>query len=196
MKRYLQKSGTPFAFTPAALKALLDAKSHYPEGKEKSAVMAALHLVQTQEGWISQEAVDVVGGLLNMPPLKVWEVASFYSMYNLAPMGTYHLQVCTTTPCWLRGSDDVFETCHKKAAQYGKDVFTVSEVECLGGCVNAPLLQINNDFHEDLTKDATADLLDALAQNKPVTPGSCLGRQGSAPLGKTFAPTSGETDHA
>ncbi|MBA4118616.1 MAG: NAD(P)H-dependent oxidoreductase subunit E [Candidatus Puniceispirillum sp.] len=182
MKRRMQDARQPFAFTKENAQALEAARAKYPDGRDKSAVMEALHLVQAQEGWVSREAIEVVAGLLHMTPLQVWEVASFYTMYNLAPKGKHHLQVCTTTPCWLRGSDAVLATCEEKAAHYGPDIFQVCEVECLGGCVNAPLVQINNDVYEDLDAAATAALLDALAAGKePPFKDSALRRQGSAP---------------
>ena len=183
MKRRMQDAGKAFAFTKENLSKLEVARKKYPQGRDKSAVMEALHLVQAQEGWVSREAIEAVAALLHMTPLQVWEVASFYTMYNLSPKGKFHLQVCTTTPCWLRGSDAVLDACHDKAAKHGAQVFQVCEVECLGGCVNAPLVQINNDVYEDLDATSTAALLDALAAGKePPFKDSALKRQGSAPL--------------
>ncbi len=194
MKRHLRSSGAPFVFAPDKQASFEEAIKRYPEGRQKSAVMAGLHLAQEQQGWISEEVVDTIAARLEMPALRVWEVASFYTMYNLEPKGTYHLQVCTTTPCWLRGSDEVLKACHAKAKAHGASVFSVTEVECLGGCVNAPLVQINNDFYEDLTGETTATLLDQLAAGKSVKAGSMTGRCGSAPQG--YAGEKAGGDHA
>ena len=168
----------------------------YPAGRQQSAVMPLLDLAQRQVGedgakadpvyggWIPRAAMDMIAAMLDMHPVKVYEVATFYSMYNLAPVGQYLVQVCTTTPCHLCGSDDVVKTCKDKlgvemggTTDDGK--FTVMEVECLGACVNAPMVQINDDYYEDLTADTTAEILDALAQGMKPTVGSQKGRRGS-----------------
>lgn len=167
----------------------------YPPGKQASAVIPALYLVQRQMGrqtgsaWVPRAAMDVVAQRLGMPPIRVYEVATFYLMFNTKPIGRYHLQVCGTTPCWLRGSEDVLRAC-KDAGRlkgYGDTsedgVFTLTEVECLGGCVNAPLLQVDDDYYEDLDYDRTVALIEALRRGERPQPGSTTGRQTSAPAG-------------
>jgi NADH-quinone oxidoreductase E subunit len=178
-----------FAFTPEnkALAEKMIAK--YPARRQASAVVPLLDLAQRQVGgWLPRAAMDYVAAVLDMAPIRVYEVATFYSMFNLKPVGKYLLQVCRTTPCWLRGADQLTETCQrhlgiglKETTPDGK--FTLVEVECLGTCVNAPVVQINDYFYEDLDPAKMEKLLDALAKGKPVTPGSQSGRQGSAPDG-------------
>jgi NADH-quinone oxidoreductase subunit E len=177
-----------FEFT---LENLERAKGHiakYPPGRRASAVLPLLWIAQYQNGgWLPKAAMDYVAELLEMAPIRVYEVASFYTMFNLRPVGRYLLQACTTTPCWLRGSDAVVEACERKLG-IGKGgttsdgLFTLVEVECLGACVNAPILQVNDDFYEDLDGPATEALLDALRDGKPPPPGSVTGRQGSEPI--------------
>ena len=178
-----------FAFTPEN-KALADKMiAKYPAGRQASAVLPLLDLAQRQVGgWLPRAAMDYVAATLDMAPIRVYEVATFYSMFNLKPVGKYLLQLCRTTPCWLRGSDKLTETCRRKLGIGPKETtpdgkFTLVEVECLGTCVNAPVVQINDDFYEDLDPVKFEKLLDALAKGKPVTPGSQTGRQGSAPDG-------------
>jgi NADH-quinone oxidoreductase E subunit len=178
-----------FAFTPEnkALAEKMIAK--YPPGRQASAVLPLLDLAQRQVGgWLPRAAMDYVAASLDMAPIRVYEVATFYSMFNLKPVGKYLLQVCRTTPCWLRGADQLTETCQRKLGISLRETtpdgkFTLVEVECLGTCVNAPVVQINDDFYEDLDPAKMEKLLDALAKGKPVTPGSQTGRQGSAPDG-------------
>jgi NADH-quinone oxidoreductase subunit E len=160
----------------------------YPQGRQASAVISLLWKGQEQEGWVSHPMVENVAKMLGMPFIRVLEVATFYTMFNLEPVGTYLVQVCTTTPCWLRGSDKLTETCQRKLGVALKETtadgkFTLVEVECLGTCANAPVIQINDDFYEDLDPLKLERLLDSLARGKPVTPGSQSGRQGSAPEG-------------
>ncbi|MBN9561624.1 MAG: NAD(P)H-dependent oxidoreductase subunit E [Alphaproteobacteria bacterium] len=167
----------------------------YPTGKQASAVLPALYIVQRQmkrdtgSAWVPRAAMDEVARLLGMPPIRVYEVATFYTMFALRPIGTWHLQVCTTTPCWLRGSDDVTAACRKFTgiAGWGETsadgVFTMTEVECLGACVNAPVVQVNDDLYEDLDAERTTGLLEALKRGEPPKPGSMTGRQTSAPEG-------------
>jgi len=131
--------------------------------------------------------MDHVAKVLEMAPIRVYEVATFYTMFNLQPVGRYLLQACTTTPCWLRGSDAVVEACERKLAigvggTTPDGLFTLVEVECLGACVNAPVLQVNDDFYEDLDGPATEALLDALREGKPPPAGSVIGRRGSEPV--------------
>ena len=178
-----------FAFS-AENKTKVDAYiAKYPEGKQASAVLPLLDLAQRQGGgWLPRAALEHVGEVLGMAPIRVLEVASFYSMFNLAPVGKYLVQVCTTTPCWLRGSDEVMDACRKRLGVEGGQntadgVFTLVEVECLGACVNAPMMQVNDDYYEDLDAGSTVAVLDALARGETPRIGSQTGRQGSAPVG-------------
>jgi NADH-quinone oxidoreductase E subunit len=161
----------------------------YPPGRQASAVLALLDLAQRQhDGWLPRAAMDHVAGLLDMAPIRVYEVATFYTMFNLKPVGKYHLQVCRTTPCWLRGADDLTQACRKKLGIGLKErtadgLFSLIEVECLGACVNAPVVQINDDLYEDLEPQRLEALLDALARGEKPPMGSQTGRQGSAPAG-------------
>jgi NADH-quinone oxidoreductase E subunit len=177
-----------FAFTAENLEKARYHIAKYPPGRQASAVLPLLDLAQRQHhNWLPRAAMDTVADLLEMPRIRVYEVATFYSMFNLRPVGKYFLQLCTTTPCWLRGSDDVVETCKRKL---GIDIgevtadgkFSMLEVECLGACVNAPVIQINDDFYEDLDGPATEALIDAFARGGTPPPGSALKRQSSAPI--------------
>lgn len=157
----------------------------YPTGRQASAVIPLLDIAQRQCGnWLPQVAMDVVADTLSMPRIRVYEVASFYTMFNLKPVGENFVQVCTTTPCWLRGSADIVNTCKKKlgigigeTTADGK--FTLTEVECLGACVNAPMVQINDDFYEDLTPELMEKVIDTLKSGKKPDVGSQTGRRGS-----------------
>jgi len=160
----------------------------YPEGRQASAVIAALWIGQEQEGWVTKPMVEAIAGLLSMPFIRVLEVATFYTMFNLEPVGEHLVQVCTTTPCWLRGSDDVVKVCKKRIAEKQHTVsedgkFSWMEVECLGACVNAPMLQIGKDFYEDLDGPKTEALLEALRRGEKPKPGPQVDRQTSAPVG-------------
>ena len=174
-----------FAFTRENEAEIKRIVAKYPKGRQASAVMPLLDLAQRQhDNWIPMKAVEAVAERLEMPVMRVLEVASFYSMFNLKPVGKWYLQVCGTTPCMLRGSDDISRCIKDKlkiasgeTSACGK--FSLLEVECLGACVNAPILQVNDDFYEDMDYQATARLLDELAvDNKPEF-GSVIGRQGS-----------------
>jgi len=184
-----------FAFDAESEAAIATIVARYPEGRQASAVIPLLYVVQRQmkratgSAWVPVKGMDAVAERLGMAPIRVYEVATFYFMFNMKPIGTYHLQVCGTTPCWLRGSDEVFRAC-KDAAHvtgYGQTsadgVFTVSEVECLGGCVNAPILCVDDDYYEDLDYDSTVKLIEALRRGERPAPGSVIGRQTSAPVG-------------
>jgi len=160
----------------------------YPEGRQASAVISLLWRGQEQEGWVSHPMIEAIGKMLSMPYIRVLEVATFYTMFNLEPVGTYLVQVCTTTPCWLRGSDDVVAACKKHIHAHPQTVsddgkFSWMEVECLGACVNAPMLQIGSDFYEDLDGAATEKLIADLRAGKPVKPGPQNDRVSSEPLG-------------
>ena len=178
-----------FEFTPENVERARAHIAKYPPGREASAVLPLLDLAQRQMGgWVPRAAMDYVAGLLGMAPIRVYEVATFYTMFNLRPVGRYLLQVCTTTPCWLRGSDAVVAACEKKlgigiGGSTEDGLFSMIEVECLGACVNAPILQVNDDFYEDLDGPATEALIDALRADSPPPPGSVIGRHGSAPVG-------------
>lgn len=178
-----------FAFTPENLKRAEKIIAKYPQGRQQSALLPLLDLAQRQHAnWLPRAAMDYVAGLLDIAPIRAYEVATFYTMFNLAPVGKYFVQICTTTPCWLRGSDDIVKACEHKlgiglneTTADGK--FTLKEVECLGACVNAPMVQINDDYYEDLDADSMTRLLEAFARGEKPHPGSVTGRQGSAPAG-------------
>jgi NADH-quinone oxidoreductase E subunit len=178
-----------FEFTPENLRLAQAHIAKYPPGRQASAVLPLLDLAQRQSsGWLPRAAMDYVAQLLEMPPIRVYEVGTFYTMLNLRPVGRYLLQVCTTTPCWLRRSDEVVAACERKlgievGGSSADGLFTLVEVECLGACVNAPILQVNDDFYEDLDGPATEALLDALRAGNPPPPGSVIGRHGSEPVG-------------
>ena len=167
----------------------------YPAGRQASAVIPLLYVVQkqmkrhTDSAWVPRAGMDAIAARLSMAPIRVYEVATFYLMFNLKPVGKWHLQVCTTTPCWLRGSDEVVRAVREFAEIEGfgetsaDGAFTMTEVECLGACVNAPILQVNDDFYEDMDAARTRQLLEALRRGTPPKPGSMAGRQGSAPEG-------------
>ena len=174
-----------FSFTSESEAEIKQQIAKYPAGRQGSAVKSLLYIAQKQnDNWIPMKAVEAVAERLEMPVMRVLEVASFYSMFNLKPVGKWYLQVCGTTPCMLRGSDDISRCIKDKlniasgeTSACGK--FSLLEVECLGACVNAPILQVNDDFYEDMDYQATARLLDELAvDNKPEI-GSVIGRQGS-----------------
>ncbi len=183
-----------FAFTPAYMEKAQTIIARYPAGRQASAVMGLLDLAQRQvgeetttQGWLPVPVIEYVAAQLDMPYMRVYEVATFYTMYNMAPVGKFHVQVCGTTPCMLRGSDDVLAACKSKGLVKGgttaDGLFTLNEVECLGACANAPMVQINDDNFEDLTFDSTVALLDALAAGKPVKIGPQIDRQTSCPEG-------------
>jgi NADH-quinone oxidoreductase subunit E len=179
-----------FAFTAANKKKADGYIARYPAGRQQSAVMALLDLAQRQvgedtktQGWLPVPVIEYVAAYLGMPFMRTYEVATFYTMYNLAPVGRYHVQVCGTTPCMLRGSDDVMAACKNKGGTTPDGLFTLTEVECLGACANAPMVQINDDNFEDLTYDSMSALLDALANDKPVKIGPQIDRQTSCPEG-------------
>ena len=184
-----------FTFTEENLTFAKGEIAKYPPGRQASAVIPLLYLVQEQmrrqtgSAWVPRAAMDVVAARLGMPPIRVYEVATFYLMFNTHPVGSFHLQICTTTPCWLRGSDDVVAACRRATgiAGWGQTsadgVFTMSEVECLGACVNAPMMQVNDDFYEDLDGPRTEALLAALRRGERPTPGPTIARQTSAPEG-------------
>ena len=183
-----------FAWNEANAKAAADIVSRYPAGRQASASIPFLDLAQRQvgemtgtQGWLPIPVIEFVARELGMPPVKAMEVASFYTMFNLVPVGRFHVQVCGTTPCMLRGSDDVLAACFKRGMKKGNTtadgLFTLTEVECLGACANAPMVQINDDNYEDLTKESMGAILDALAAGKSPKPGPQVDRQTSCPQG-------------
>ncbi len=181
-----------FAFTADNLAEAKRVIAKYPAGRQQSAVMPLLALAQKQHhNWLPKAAMDYVAHMLGMPPVRVYEVASFYTMYNLAPVGKHHVQVCTTTPCWLNGSDRILGACEKHLGIQCGDTtvdhaFTLTEVECLGACVNAPMMQVTTAggpdvFFEDLTPETTTKILDALASGETPKAGPQSGRKSSEP---------------
>ena len=181
--------GGPFEFSEENRPTVASILERYPESRANSAVLPLLDLAQRQNhGWLSQEAIEHVASTLDMPPIRVHEVASFYTMFNLKPVGTHFIQVCRTTPCWLCGSDDITKACLDSLGiglgETTEDgLFTVVEVECLGACANAPMVQINDLYYEDLTAERMAGMIDDLKAGREVGMGSQTGRQGSAPEG-------------
>lgn len=172
-----------FAFTAENMKLIEEHIAKYPKGRQASAVMPLLEIAQRQhDNWIPEAAMEEIARLLEMPRIKVFEVATFYTMYNLAPRGKHHLQFCTTTPCWLRGSGEVVAACEKhlgiKLGETTPDgMFTITDVECLGACVNAPVVQRNGDeFYEDLTAENVIQVLEDLKAGKK-SHGSVIGRK-------------------
>ena len=192
------KEPDSFAFDAESEAKIATILKRYPEGKQASAVIPLLYVAQrqmgrlTQSAWVPRVAMDVIADRLSMPPIRVYEVATFYFMFNMKPIGRHHLQLCGTTPCMLRGSDDVLRACKDAGGLKGvgdtsaDGVFTLTEVECLGACVNAPILQIDDDYHEDLDYESTVKLLEAFKRGERPKPGSAIGRMASAPAG---APT-------
>jgi len=178
-----------FAFEPEYLERAKHIIAKYPPGRQASAVMPLLDLAQRQnDNWLPRAAMDYVADLLEMPRIRVYEVATFYTMYNRSPVGRHFVQVCTTTPCWLRGSDDIVAACERKLGiSTGETTddgqFTLLEAECLGACVNAPVVQVNDDYYEDLDAESMERLLDALARGEQPPAGSVKGRRGSCPAG-------------
>ena len=178
-----------FVFSAENQKKFKGIFAKYPKGREASAMMPLLDLAQRQhDGWLPRAAMDHIAELLKMAPIRVYEVATFYTMYNLAPVGEYHLQVCTNLPCWLRGSEKIMGLCKKKLAiEVGETTsdgkFTLSEVECLCACVNAPMMQINDDFYEDLDEASAEAILESLQSGIKPTPGPQNSRKGGEPEG-------------
>lgn len=181
-----------FKFTQRALEEIDAIIARYPEGRQASALLPVLMIAQREhDNWLPKAAMDTVARLLDMQPIKVYEVATFYSMYNLEPMGKYHVQLCTTTPCWLRGSDAIVKACKEHLGiglgQTTPDgMFTLDEVECLGACVNAPMCQVtssdHDSYYEDLDAETVVTMLKDLANNRHMKPGSRAGRHSSEPL--------------
>lgn len=179
----------PFEFTAENKKRVDALLAIYPEGHKRAAMIPLLDLAQRQNGgWLPISAMHKVAEILNVPRMRVYEVATFYTMFIRRPVGKYHVQVCTTTPCWLRGSDEVLKTIKEATncevggnSPCGK--FSISEVECLGACVNAPMIQVNDDYYEDLTVDDTKEIIEKLKKDEKPKPGPRSGRFAAEPLG-------------
>ena len=190
------KEPESFAFDAESEAKIATNLKRYPEGKQASAVIPLLYVAQrqmgrlTQSAWVPRVAMDVIAARLSMPPIRVYEVATFYFMFNMKPIGRHHLQLCGTTPCMLRGSEDVLRACKDACGLKGvgdtsaDGLFTLTEVECLGACVNAPILQIDDDYYEDLDYESAVKLLEAFKRGERPKPGSAIGRQASAPAGE------------
>jgi len=195
VRRLAENQPASFEFTPEN-RAWLDAQiAKYPPGRQASAVIPALWQAQKQHDyWLPQKAIEKVAEILDMPRIRVLEIATFYTMFNLAPVGKYFIQLCGTTPCMLRGADEIIHICQERIGpqrQVTADgLFSWLEVECLGACCNAPMVQINDDFYEDLTPENFEKLLDDLAAGRPVKTGSQAGRNSSEPEGKLTSLTS------
>lgn len=185
----------PFSFDPESEKEIAMILLKYPPQRKASGILPLLYVAQHQarrvEGsaWISRAAMDDIAARLEMPPIRVYEVATFYLMFNTKPIGRFHLQVCGTTPCWLRGSDEITRACRDETGIQGwgqtsaDGTFHMSEVECLGACVNAPILAVDDDYFEDLDYERTRALLQDLRRGQSVKSGSAIGRMTSAPEG-------------
>ena len=188
VRRLRQEQPASFVYS-AQSKARVDREiAKYPAGRQASAVIALLWIGQEQEGWVTKPMIEAIASLLGMAYIRVLEVATFYTMFNLAPEGRHLVQVCTTTPCWLRGSDDIVAVCKKQIADTQHTIskdgkFSWMEVECLGACVNAPMLQIGRDFYEDLDGPKTEAILDAFRRGETPKPGPQNGRHSSEPIG-------------
>jgi NADH-quinone oxidoreductase subunit E len=165
----------------------------YPPERKQSAVIPIMWLVQKQEGWVSEPAIQEIAKLLDMPPIRVLEVATFYTMFHLQPVGKHHLQVCGTTPCMLRGSEELKAVCKRRIGPAhtvtADGLFSWEEMECMGACVNAPIVAIHDYYHEDLSPDAFEAIMDKLARGEKIEPGSAIKRQTSAPEGAPKALT-------
>ena len=182
LKKISKDQPEKFEFDQQSLEAAKKILSNYPKGKEKSAVMALLYIAQRQNNnWIPLSAIKYIAKFLNMPYIKVYEVATFYSMYNLSPVGNFHVQICTTTPCMIRGAYKIVDVCKKKISEKENvlsDDGKISwmEVECLGACVNAPMMQVNDDYYEDLNDKKLEEIIEMIYQNKIPKPGCYSGR--------------------
>ena len=187
LKKISKNQPEKFEFSQDNLEAAKKILSNYPNGKEKSAVMALLYISQRQNNnWIPLSAIKYIAKFLGMPYIKVYEVATFYSMYNLSPVGNFHVQICTTTPCMIRGAYKIVEICKRKISEKENILSengncSWTEVECLGACINAPMMQINNDYYEDLDIKQSEKIIDEVLMGKKPKPGSYRGRINSEP---------------
>lgn len=187
VRRLAAEQPDSFAFSSETMERARWWMAKYPPDRKASAVIPILWLVQKQEGWISEPAVRAIAGLLGMAKIRVLEVVTFYTMFHLAPVGKHHFQLCGTTPCMLRGAEDLKEVCARRIGAKHKPtsegLFSWEEVECLGACVNAPVVAIDDYYHEDLTPAALEALMDQLVRGESIKPGSAISRQTSAPEG-------------
>ena len=187
LRRPSKEQPENFEFNSSSLGAAKEIITKYPKDKKQSAVMALLYIAQRQNNnWIPLAAMKCIGKFLDMPYIKVYEVATFYSMYNLAPVGKYFIQVCTTTPCMIRGAYKLVEACKEKISENENELSkdqscSWMEVECLGACVNAPMMQINDNYYEDLDKEKTLKIFDKILSGKVPEPGSYRGRTNNEP---------------
>ena len=187
IKKISKDQPSDFKFDSKNLEKAQKIIKNYPAGKQQSAVMALLYLVQKQNNnWIPLVAMKYVAKFLSMPYIKVYEVATFYTMYNLSPVGNYFFQICTTTPCMIRGAYEIVKTCKEKISnkenELSKDkTCSWIEVECLGACINAPMIQINDDYYEDLNKEKAEKIIDQIQNGEKPKPGSFRGRKNSEP---------------
>ena len=186
------KQPSNFEFNKKNLEEIDIILKRYPEKNKKSAVMPLLYLAQKQNNnWIPLAAMKHIANLLSMPYISVYEIATFYSMYNLAPVGKHFIQVCTTTPCLIRGADKIVKLCKEKISPKENEISKKGdcswvEVECLGACVSAPMIQINEDYYEDLDEKNTSEILESLINDKPLKPGSYRGRKNTSPEKKIY----------
>jgi len=192
LKKISKTQPQTFEFSKENLQQVQNEIKKYPKNRKASAVLALLYLVQKQnDNWIPLSAIKYVGGLLEIPYIKVYEVATFYSMFNLSPVGKYFVQVCTTTPCMIRGAKKIVDICKKHISVNQHELSnnklcSWTEVECLGACVNAPIMQINEDYFEDLDENKAEEIIQDLLENKLPKPGSAKNRKNTAPeKGKT-----------
>jgi NADH-quinone oxidoreductase subunit E len=188
VRRLAEKQPPNFAFTPANLEWAKAQTAKYPPGRQQSAVIPILWKAQEQcGGWLPQKAIEAVAELLGMAKIRVLEVATFYTMFNLSPVGKFNVQLCGTTPCMLRGSEELKKVCRRLIGEQDQvtidGLFSWTEVECLGACVNAPMVQINYDYYEDLTADSFSRILNDLSAGKTPKPGPQVDRLNSAPIG-------------
>ena len=187
IKKVSKEQPDKFEFNPKNLEIANKIISNYPKGKQKSAVMPLLYIAQNQnDNWIPLAAIKYIAKILSMPYIKVYEVATFYSMYNLSPVGKYFVQICTTTPCMIRGAYKLVEVCKEKISEKEKSLSkdgkcSWMEVECLGACVNAPMMQINEDYYEDLDKEKCEKIINQIINDKKPKEGSYRGRTNSEP---------------
>ena len=188
LRRLHHEQPSSFAFTKENEAWAANEMKKYPPGRQSSAVIPILWRGQEQEGWVTKPMIEAVAKMLDMPYMRVLEVATFYTMFNLHPVGRHLVQVCTTTPCWLRGSADIVSVCKKHIHPHPHTVsadgkLSWMEVECLGACVNAPMMQVGKDFYEDLDASSTERIIEALRRGETPKPGSQIGRHTSEPLG-------------
>jgi NADH-quinone oxidoreductase subunit E len=188
VRRLAEKQPSSFAFTPDNLAWARAQIEKYPQDRQQSAVIAILWRAQEQcGGWLPQKAIEATADLLGMPKIRVLEVATFYTMFNLAPVGRFHVQLCGTTPCMLRGSEELKKVCRRMIGEETKvtadGMFSWIEVECLGACVNAPMVQINADYYEDLTAESLTRIINDFSAGRTPKPGPQIDRINSAPVG-------------